>query len=154
VRAVPRFPLSEQTAPAEGQPLETLALLALAALFVLAVLLWAAGELAGRLFGGAWPHVSASAMGGLLVRLARTPGDPARAWPPTARQLLPGPLPFYSVLALLLALPLSALTGALVRRERRRAGAAIASRWARRHDLRALSVRHAQPGRLTLGRAH
>src|SRR4051812_2080959 len=54
----PSFPLTQ----ADSSPLETLALWALGTLGAIAAALWAAGELAGRAFGGAWPHVGAAEM--------------------------------------------------------------------------------------------
>jgi hypothetical protein len=73
----PSFPLPE----GEAKPLETLALCAIAVAVVAAAALWLAGELAGRIFAGAWPRVGAGEMGGVLVRLSQRPSDPAAAWP-------------------------------------------------------------------------
>ena len=155
MRAHPRFPPSSAP-PADAHPLETAALVALAALAAVAVALWATGMVAGRIFGGAWPHVGAAEMAGVVVALADTPGDPARAWPEPAGALIPGPVTFYGTLALLLAAPLAAGTALLRRRERRRArrsGSSSASRWAKPRELHPLRVTRPEPGRLTLGRA-
>ncbi|MGH9064974.1 MAG: type IV secretory system conjugative DNA transfer family protein [Acidimicrobiales bacterium] len=64
-----------------------------------AFLAWAAGEVAGRLAGGRWPAVPASAAGGILVGLLRHPGRPASAWPGPAHAQIPGPAAYYAVAA-------------------------------------------------------
>jgi type IV secretion system protein VirD4 len=97
-------------APGSRQEEESWLWLEVAALYVLlgsglaAVLLWAAGEVAGRLFGGAWPVVGPGDLAGVLLGTLRDPGHPARAWPVHARHLLPGAGPYWLTLVLLLAL--------------------------------------------------
>ncbi len=122
-------------------------------------MVWLWGGIAGAAFGHGWPPVGGGALAGILVRLPARLADPARAWPRGDRAWLPGPLGFYSALAMLLgALGLliwllwsgaSRLTGD------RSAGAS----WARRRDLSGLRRLPRPPQaasrrgqRLTLGR--
>lgn len=144
----PRFALPGP----EGNPVETLAVWALAALAVLAASLWCTGELAGRIFGGAWPHVHAADMGRVLVRLSREPGQPRGAWPIGARDLLPGAVAFYAVLAGVLSPVLGGVVGVGHLRGRRLASRTPdAATWAGGRDLKPLRVKSAEPGRLVLG---
>ncbi|MGH3025274.1 MAG: type IV secretory system conjugative DNA transfer family protein, partial [Gaiellaceae bacterium] len=133
----------------ETHPLETVALWALGASIAVGGALWLTGEVSGRIFGGAWPHVQLAEMGRVLARFHGHAANPAQAWPPSTRHLMPGAVAFYGTLAAVLA-PLlgAALFVACRRTSPRRTGA----RWARRRDLRALRIREPQPGRLTLGR--
>lgn len=125
----------------------------------LLVLLWLTGALAGALCGAGWTPIAAGELPITAGRLVSHLGDPRAAWPASSRAALPGPVGFYATAALIIsaiaALALAALRLAerigfeLPGNGRRRAPSA---RWARGHDLRALRVRRAQPGRLTLGR--
>ncbi len=145
-RLPPRFPLAGE----ESSPLESIALGALASAAAVTALLWATGEIAGRLFGGRWPAVGASDMGVALARLPAHLHDPAGAWPLAERSVLPGPIAFYStMMAVLLPVLTLALYGA--RRRARGRHEATAARWARPRDLKPLRIRGAVPGRLTLG---
>ena len=147
-RKPPRFPLGGE----ESHPLESVALWALAATIALGACLWLASELSGRIFAGAWPGISLSDMGAVLARLPRHAGNPAGAFPPRERALIPGPIPFYAALAAILV-PIAA--GGLLAFRRRVSSASrgrAGARWARRPDLRTLQIRDALPGRLTLGR--
>jgi type IV secretion system protein VirD4 len=93
-------------------------------------------------------------MGGVLVRLARQPGDPASAWPDPAAALVPGPVAFWATFALLLLAPLAATLFVRSRlRSRRQAGEPSAAAWATSRDLRTLRVSEPTRGRLTLGKA-
>jgi type IV secretion system protein VirD4 len=144
-RRPPRFPLEGS----ESNPLETLGFALVGAIVVASAALWLVGELSGRVFGGAWPSTGAAEMGGVLARFAGNASDPARAWPAEDRALIPGALAFYGTLALVLAMPLGLAFIVLRRRlgPRRDDGA----RWARRRDLRPLTVHGPTKGRLTLG---
>jgi type IV secretion system protein VirD4 len=135
----------------EAHPLETLALWVFMALAAAGALLWLTGELAGRLFGGAWPHASASEMGGVVLRFPGRLDDPAAAWPLPARRLLPGPVAFYTTLAVLLLPVLAAAVWYSLRRSANKQEVGDA-RWARPRDLRPLRRRAGQKGCLTLGR--
>jgi type IV secretion system protein VirD4 len=137
----------------EWHPLETLGLVLLAGLAFLMLLLWATGEIAGRLFGGDWPGTTASDMGAVLVELGSHPGDPSAAWPTGQGTLIPGPFAFYGVLVALL-LPVFTVAVLILRRRRDRKGNtdSTAARWAKPSDLRPLRVDAPEPRRLTLGR--
>jgi len=136
---------------ADPHPLETAALWILGALAFLGALVWAAGELSGRLFGGVWPRVRLSEMGSVLAAFPSHTADPASAWPASARPLLPAPAYFYGTLAALLV-PVVFIVLLIVRRAHDRHVVEGTARWARPTDLRLLHVRRNRPGRLTLGR--
>ncbi len=129
------------------------------------LVLWLTGEVAGYLHAGAWPRVTGSDMGQIMVRLPRNPGDPAAAWPARVRSQLPGPGTFYLVFAILLALLTSLVLWLIngMRSMRRRVGkqmvipgapggAPSSAGWARPQLFRDLFVREPMPGRVTLGR--
>jgi len=146
-RRPPRFPLEGSP---EASPLETLGLAALGAVVLVGAALWLAGELSGRIFGGAWPGTNAAEMGSVLARFADHAADPARAWPAAERRLIPGPIAFYGTLVGALTPVLAA--GIVLLRRRLGSGRREASaQWARRRDLRGLVVRGPSKGRLTLG---
>jgi type IV secretion system protein VirD4 len=132
--------------------LETIALGLLGCVVAGCALLWAAGEASGRIFGGSWPNVDLSQMGAVLTSLPRHAGEPADAWPPGARALIPGPAAFYGTLAAVFV-PFAAGALFLISRLRDRHEVPGTARWARPHDLRALRIRANTSGRLILGRA-
>jgi type IV secretion system protein VirD4 len=119
-------------------------------------LVWLAASLSAALFGAGWPAARMLDVAAALLALPDHLGDPARAWPPPHRAAMAGPIPFYAFLALLLvALVLVARTVGGIVRERTglfRGRGAPAARWASRAQLRALSVRAPQRGRVGLGR--
>jgi hypothetical protein len=86
---------------------DTLLLVAIAVVLVVAGLVWLVGQLAGLLASGSWPEVPLSELPGILVRLRAHAGDPAAAWPAGARGRLPGPVGMYATLAGILATPLA-----------------------------------------------
>ncbi|HET6866597.1 MAG TPA: type IV secretory system conjugative DNA transfer family protein [Solirubrobacteraceae bacterium] len=116
------------------------------------VTLWLWGGVAGALFGAGWPHVGASELLGVLVRLPSRLTDPARAWPPGVRHGLPRAGGFYAALALLAGAG-GAVALTLARAGARLSGGGGAS-WARPSELRALrqAGRSRRTGRLVLGR--
>jgi type IV secretion system protein VirD4 len=130
------------------------AMLALVGLAVVAaggVWLW--GGLAGALFGGGWPAISAAELLTVLTRLPGALADPARAWPASSRPLLPGAGGFYGALALLVTagtatVSVAARSGLLPAATRRRPTGA---RWASTGELRPLRGGGARAGRLALG---
>jgi type IV secretory pathway TraG/TraD family ATPase VirD4 len=121
-------------------------------------LLWAAGWLAALLAHGQPAQVALQDMGGVAVRLARHPADPAAAWPPPDRQRLPGPAGFYATLGTLTAA--TASLGLLAWRGYRHVRGGLpgnrgyGAAWATRRDLHDLVVgRHTDlTGRIVLGR--
>ncbi len=118
-------------------------------LFGFGTLVWGAGMVAGRLWGGAWPQARAGESGSILAGLVRDAGQPALAWPAPDQNLIPGPWAFYPTLAVLLAAAVALALGVrrLFTRDRRREGAS----WAEGRDLRALVVGQPEKGRLILG---
>lgn len=64
---------------------------------------WLTGQLAGLLFHGAWPDVPISAGLTIAVDLPHHWSDPRQAWPPSARDGLPGPAGFAISALLVLA---------------------------------------------------
>ena len=139
---------------------DLLVVLSTATAFALALglLLWSAGQLAGRLTADAWPRVPTTAAFGILTRLPAHLSDPAAAWPAPARDALPGPVPIYAVLTVELLLAGFVVGAAWQRVVVWRAGARQRTRdrsfrWARRDQLRPLLVDSPERGRLLLGRA-
>lgn len=159
IGTTPRWP-----GPADGSGLgERVAAGLMVGVVALAIVGWLTAAVAAVVFGGGPPP----ALGDVASALARLPGhlsDPREAFAPPARDGLPGPAGFYGAAVIVLALAVAAgLTLARVvrwvRETRVFAAAAPAdqtdgARWARRGDLRALTIRAPQPGRVTLGRAH
>ena len=86
---------------------DTLLLVAIATVVVVAGLVWLVGQVAGLLAAGTWPEVPLSELPSILARLRDHPGDPAAAWPASVRDRLPGPLGMYATLAAILATPLA-----------------------------------------------
>lgn len=147
---------------------EQMLLVGVSALLGATFLLWLTGEIAGFLHsGGSWPRVSVGDMGAVMARFFRTLRDPAAAWPAGVRDVLPGPITFYVIMAIMLLI----LTAAYVylaqafRSVRRRLSSTVVVRhsgpsdgaigpsgWARPHLFRDLYVRGPQPGRVVLGR--
>jgi type IV secretion system protein VirD4 len=148
-RRPPRFP---PAGPTEGSPVETVAFVILVAVLLSGAAVWVAGELSGRIFGGAWPSVGADEVASILVRFPDNLADPAEAWPPHARRLVPGPAALYGALAFVLAPPLGIGVWLLRQRVRDAMRTGATARWANPRDLRLLWIREPTPGRLTLGR--
>jgi type IV secretion system protein VirD4 len=96
----------------------------LVALFALAMVVWAAAELAGLLSHGAWPPLGPADAPGVAWSLLQHPADPAAGWPPAARRMAPPAWAYYALLVLFVA-------GIAA------AGLAIASRLLRSSDYRA-----------------
>src|SRR6266540_3583101 len=118
------------------------------------VLVWLVGQVAAVLFGAHnWLPVSLAEVAKVPFHLAKHPGDPRLAWPPSVRGMLPGPVGMYATLVLVLLIPAALASAVLGRRFRwdrrlREHGAQWASRW----RLRRLIVLGPRPGRITLGR--
>jgi type IV secretory pathway TraG/TraD family ATPase VirD4 len=128
------------------------------AVAVLVALVWAAGTVAALLTHGQLPRTSLEQTGAVAVRLLRHPGQPAAAWPAPDRELIPGPVAFYTTMT-----GIACLAGALAVlgwRTWRRLEALLpgsggyGAAWATRHDLRDLAVRRQTDltGRIVLGR--
>jgi type IV secretory pathway TraG/TraD family ATPase VirD4 len=78
-----------------------LAVGALAALFAVAVMLWAAGELAGLLSHGSWPPIGIGEAPSVAAGLLSHPADPTAGWPAGARRAAPPAWLYYGLLAVL-----------------------------------------------------
>ncbi len=131
-----------------------LALRAAAVLAGLGAIAWATAKITGRLTSGEWPQITVSQMGPALAHLASHPADPAVAFPPAARHLIPGPVPFWAVFAVLLAaaITLLVLGWRLFREGEGPYKEETGARWATARDLRELRVRGPKQGRVILGR--
>ncbi|WP_431946603.1 type IV secretory system conjugative DNA transfer family protein [Micromonospora marina] len=113
---------------ARADILARLALAGIAALLVLSgtVTLWLAGQAGGLLTHAAWPDSSPADAPGIAVRLITNPGDPARAWPPAARDTLPPAPLLYGLWIVLLSATVVGI-GAVTMR--------VARRWVRRRGF-------------------
>ncbi len=105
------------------------------------LIVWVWGQLAGLVFGGAWPRVAPGQIPGVLGRLPFRLAQPAAAWPPAVRRELPGAAGFYALLGPLAMAAVAAAIGVL-----RRVGSTSdarhgPARWARPTELRELSRR-------------
>jgi type IV secretory pathway TraG/TraD family ATPase VirD4 len=78
-----------------------LAVSLLAALFAAAVLLWAAGELAGLLSHGHWPPIGIGDAPSVAAGVLGHPADPAAGWPASARRVAPPAWLYYCLLGVL-----------------------------------------------------
>lgn len=121
------------------------------------LLVWSAGQIAGRLAVGGWPRVDPTSALGILARLPGHASDPAAAWPAPARGSLPGPVPIYTALTVELLLAGFAVAAVwqrvlLWRSGTRQRARDRSFRWARRDQLRPLLVDGPERGRLLLGR--
>src|SRR5919201_1401783 len=124
-------------------------------------LVWASGQLAGLAFGHTWLDVSPADVAHVLWHLPQHWSAPALAWPADVRGPLPGPAGTYATFTGLVG-GLSGGTAAVLRhlpgraaghrpghaRPAKHAGAL----WASNRELRLLTVREPQPGRVILGR--
>jgi type IV secretion system protein VirD4 len=131
---------------------------AVIAVVVLVGLVWATGTIAALLTHGHPLHTSFEQTGAVTVHIVRDPGNPAAAWPPPDRELIPGPIVFYVSLGGIACL--AAALAVLGWRGWRRLEAALpasgsyGATWATRRDLRDLTVRTRTDltGRIVLGR--
>jgi len=119
---------------------------------------WAGAALAAAVAGRA-NEITFNAAGQALLHLPGHLADPAKAWPPPARDALPGPVLYWTAQATVLAV--FALVGVLGWRLWVRLGADRPrplgidpdAGFAGRRDLLRLIVRAPQPNRVTLGHA-
>ena len=133
----------------DGEQILTIA----AGVLLLACLsVWAAGQVAARIWIGTWPPTPVTNSPAIVWRLLNQPSRPSEAWPPETAPLIPDPLGYYTVLALLVTVTLiAAATGWRWWQQRAKPAESDAARWAKPRDLKPLLVRRPQPGRLTLG---
>jgi type IV secretion system protein VirD4 len=137
---------------------ERVALAAIVVIAALGALLWLTAGLSAAAFGDGWPSIRAGDVAHALLALPQHPGEPAAAWPRRLRPGMASPVGFYATLALVLASTGGIAGGAwalLAGRAgpRERHAQAPSAHWAKVTDLRPLTVRGPQPGRVILGRA-
>ena len=131
---------------------ETVLTIAAGAFVGCCLAVWSAGQLAARIWTGAWLPASLWQSPAILWRLAVDPAQPAAAWSTDAATTFPNPVAYYTVLAVLIIGALSvAAMGWRWHQRKRTATDDGAARWAKPRDLKPLLVRRPQPGRLTLG---
>jgi type IV secretion system protein VirD4 len=148
-------------APPFTSPLDQLLALGLGAAAGAGALVWATGQLAGLAFGHTWLDVSPADVAHVLLQVPHHWSDPALAWPADVRGPLPGAAGMYTAFAGLVG-GISGGTAAVLRhlpgrpaghrpghdRPAKHAGAV----WASGRELRLLTVREPEPGRVILGR--
>jgi type IV secretion system protein VirD4 len=139
------------TGAQQRNPIESLLLAVLAAVFGAAIALAVLGALAATAFGAGWTWTPTSDLPDVLAALPRHLGDPRQAWPAPIRERLPGALGFYATTAAITALVVL-VAGAALRHRIRPVRAASAS-WARPAELDRLVIRRPAAGRVTLGTA-
>jgi type IV secretion system protein VirD4 len=146
--------------PPFSSPGDQLLALGLGATAGAGALVWATGQLAGLAFGHTWLHVTPADIANVLWNLPHHWNDPQLAWPADVRGPLPGPVGMYTAFTGL-AGGLSGGTAAVLRHLPGRAAghrpghprpAKHAAVWAGNRELRLLTVRDPQPGRVILGR--
>jgi type IV secretion system protein VirD4 len=148
-------------------PTEQMLLVAVSLALGVTFLVWITGEVAGFLHsGGRWPRVSVGDMGLVMSRFFGRLSSPAAAWPAPARALLPGPVTFYVVMAIMLLILTAVyvyagqllravggrMSSTVVVRHSSSAESLAQSGWARPQLFRDLYVRGPQRGRVVMGR--
>jgi type IV secretion system protein VirD4 len=124
-------------------------------------LVWATGQAAGLAFGHTWLELSPADVAHILWQLPQHWSDPALAWPAKVRGPLPGPAGMYASFTGLVG-SLAGGTAVILRHLPGRAaghrpGTARSAKhggavWASGRELRLLTVREPEPGRVILGR--
>lgn len=132
------------------RPLEAAAIAAASAVAVACTAVWATAQIAGRAFGDGAPQLVAADLPGVLRQLPVNASDPRAAFPASAAAVLPSALGMYASLAAVLLAAAGA--AALARRLFRPALPVCGARLAAPRDLRGLTARGPEPGRLTLGK--
>jgi type IV secretion system protein VirD4 len=146
--------------PPFTSPGDQLLALALGATAGAGALVWASGQLAGLAFGHTWLDLSPADVAHVMLHLPQHWSDPALAWPADVRGPLPGAAGMHTAFAGLVG-GISGGTAAVLRhlpgraaghrpgheRSAKHAGAV----WAGNRELRLLTVRHPEPGRVILG---
>ena len=130
----------------------------LGAVLLAGLIVWSAGQLAGRLSHGRWPAVPLAEAGAVALALPGHLTDPAASWPESVRAQLAGPVLFYAVLLVMASALLAAVIAVVVlgcrfqqvsdvEGDRERSPA-----WAARRQVPHLVVRRPERGRIVLGR--
>jgi type IV secretory pathway TraG/TraD family ATPase VirD4 len=148
-------------APPFTSPGDQLLAVGLGATGAAGVLVWTSGQLAGLALGHTWLDMSPADVASVLWHLPHHWSDPALAWPADVRGPLPGPAGMYAAFASVVG-GISGGTAAVLRhlpgratghrpghaRPAKHAGAV----WASGRELRLLTVRDPEPGRVILDR--
>ncbi|MEX1093407.1 MAG: type IV secretory system conjugative DNA transfer family protein [Acidimicrobiia bacterium] len=122
-----------------------------AAVVAACAVVWAAGQVAARIWNGTWLPVPLTESPLIVWRLLTNPANPSESWPSAATQLLPGPPLYYATLTVLVAVLAAVGAVGYHWHDRQRNSDGDSARWAKPGDLKPLLVRRPQPGRLTLG---
>jgi type IV secretion system protein VirD4 len=148
-------------APPFTSPGDQLLALGLGATAGMGALVWATGQLAGLAFGHTWLELSPADVAHVMLQLPHHWGDPALAWPAEVRGPLPGPAGMYAAFAGLVG-GITGGTAAVLRHlpgrpaghrpGHQRAAKHAGAVWAGNRELRLLTVRGPEPGRVILGR--
>jgi len=131
-------------------PLEVAAIAAAGAAAAVCTAVWATAQIAGRVFGDGSPKLTVADVPGVLRQLPDNATNPRAAFPEPAASVLPTAPAMYASLAVILVA--AALAAAVALRLIRPDGATPGARLAVARDLRDLTARRPEPGRLTLGR--
>lgn len=132
------------------RPLEAAAIAAAGAVALACAAVWATAQIAGRILGDGAPRLAAADLPGVLRQLPANATDPRAAFPAPAASVLPAAPGMYASLAVILIT--AALAAAVALRLMRPARPERGARLAGPRDLRELTARDPEPGRLTLGR--
>lgn len=138
------------THPVESESDKVLAVVAAIALSA-CLLVWGAGQISALVWNHTTLPASPAESPMVLWRLVRDPAQPAQAWLAASAELVPGPVPYYTTLSLLVALVGAGSAYVYRILADRMDTDETAARWAKPRDLKPLIIRRPQPGRLTLG---
>jgi type IV secretion system protein VirD4 len=125
---------------------------------VLVLVVWLGAQLAAIVHSGSTFHASAAVVLRSGFEALIHPDAPARSWPPSISERLPGPVLYWIATGVVIALAVpivAAATRVLGRfrgRTRTRLGVDASARLARRFELRPLIIKRPIPGRFVLGR--
>jgi type IV secretory pathway TraG/TraD family ATPase VirD4 len=145
-------------APPFGGFAEQLVLYGLLVSGTAGLLVWAAGQLAGLVFGHTWLDLGVADVAAVLWSLPHHLGNPAMAWPARVHGELPGPVGMYASAATVVG-GTAGGTAAVVRYLPGRAAGHRPGRehkgrgsvWAKGRELRLLTVHGPTPSRVILG---
>ncbi len=136
-------------------PMELVAVSIAGIFLFISFILYLAGQIAGLLFKGHWPDTQFFSFPGVAINIVQHPGSPADAWPSSAEGQIPGPVPYYIVLLLLIVAGIFGWKYAKDFWHGTKRKDANNAQWARAKDIKSLIVPHAGiRGRLVLGRSN
>lgn len=136
-------------------PLESMAMAAVAIFLGIAFLFFVAGELSGIIFSFDRPGAKPGNIPGIAAKVLTNPGDPALAWPKDIRSAVPGPIPYYLVLLFLIVGAVFVFRYAKDFWDGTKKKDPNAAQWAKSKDVKTLIVPGPGiKGRLILGRTN